>query len=163
MNFEYTASVGRSDDISRGIYKIRLNVLKDTEFKDFVAIQFAAADYHHVTSKTLAWGNETGLKKQWKSTETSIPQYITQKVSAEGKEIWFSFTDSEFTSKQEDRFIKGNRGFIIRNWKARIKGQENVLPWFAEYYTAGGNYGDPSGIINTVSYTHLTLPTIYSV
>jgi hypothetical protein len=148
MNFEYTASVGRSDDIARGIYKIRLNVLKDTKFKDFVAIQFAAADYHHVKSKTLAWGNETGRKKQWKSTDASIPQYVTDKVPADGKVIWFSFTDSEFTTKQEDRFLKGNRGFVIRNWKARINGKDNVLPWFAEYYTAGGNYGDPSGIIN---------------
>ncbi len=148
MDFEYTASVGRSDDITRGIYKIKMKVLKDTEFKDFVAIQFAAADYHHVKSKTLAWGNETGIKKQWNSTETSTPQYITEKVSAEGKVIWFSFTDSEFTTRQEDRFKSANRGFVIRNWKARINGQENVLPWFAEYYTPGGNYGDPSGIIN---------------
>ena len=37
---------------------------------------------------------------------------------------------------------------LIRNWKARINGKDNVLPFFAEYYTAGGNYGDPSGIIN---------------
>ena len=148
MDFEYTASVGRSDDMTRGIYKIRLNVLKDTEFKDFVAIQFAAADYHHVKSKTLAWGNETGMQKQWKSTETSTPQYITTKMPAEGKAIWFSFTDSEFTTRQEDRFKSANRGFVIRNWEARINGKDNVSPWFAEYYTAGGNYGNPSGIIN---------------
>ena len=148
MDFEYTASVGRSDDIARGIYKIKLNVLKDTDFKDFVAIQFAAADYHHVKSKVLAWGNETGLKMQWNSTETKIPQYITVKAPAQGKVIWFSFTDSEFTTRQDDRFKTANRGFVIRNWKARINGKENVLPWFAEYYTAGGNYGDPSGIIN---------------
>jgi hypothetical protein len=148
MDFEYSASLGRSDDITRGIYKIRMKVLKDTEFKDFVAIQFAAADYHHVKSKILAWGNETGLKKQWNSTEIKTPQYITRKVPAEGKVTWFSFTNSEYTTRQEDRFLKANRGFIIRNWKARISGKDNVLPSFAEYYTAGGNYGDPSGIIN---------------
>ncbi|WP_396184852.1 hypothetical protein [Flavobacterium sp.] len=152
MDFEYTASVGRSDDLARGIYKIKLKVLKDIEFKDFVAIQFAAADYHHVKSNVLAWGNETGLKKEWNSTETKIPQYITEKIPAHGNVIWFSFNESDFTSKQDHQFITANRGFVIRNWKARINGQENVLPWFAEYYTAGGNYGDPSGIIN------ITLP-----
>jgi len=148
MDFEYTASVGRSDDMARGIYKIKMKVLKDIDFKDFVAIQFAAADYHHVKSKVLAWGNEIGLKKEWNSTETKIPQYITEKTPAQGRVIWFSFNESEFTSKQEDQFKVANRGFVIRNWKARINGQENVQPWFAEYFTAGGNYGDPSGIIN---------------
>ncbi len=63
MDFEYTASIGRSDDITRGIYKIKLKVLKDTEFKDFSIIEMASSRYHHVTSKNLVWGNETGVKK----------------------------------------------------------------------------------------------------
>lgn len=148
MDFEYTASLGRSDDLVRGIYKVKLDVLEDVSFKDFVIFQVAAADYHHVKSKTLTWGNETGQKKQWESTVEGTPRYITDKKPADGKVIWFSFTDSEYTSPQQLRFKLANRGFIIREWKAKMNGQENVQPWFAEYKTAGGDYGDPSGIIN---------------
>jgi hypothetical protein len=147
MDFEYTASIGRSDDITRGIYKIKLKVLKDTEFKDFSIIEMASSRYHHVKSKDIAWGNETGVKKQWESTVGGTPRYITEKSPAEGKYIWFSFNDSEYTSKQLERFKLAERGFIVRDWKAKINGDKNVLPWFAEYTTASGNYGDKSSII----------------
>lgn len=149
MDFEYTATVERSDDICRGIYKIKLEVLEDTDFMDFVVFQAAAASYHQVKSHTLAWGDEEGLKSEWKSTIGENPGYITERTRIEGKLPWFSFTDSENAYKpQGDKFLSANRGFVIRSWKARINGKDNVLPWFAEYNTAGGNYGDPSSIIN---------------
>ena len=148
MDFQYTASIGRSDDLVRGIYKIRLDVLEETSFQDFVIFQVAAADYHHVKSKNLSWGNETGLMKKWTATVEGEPRYITPKEEAKGKVIWFSFNDSEYTSPQQLRFRLANRGFIIREWKTRINGMDHINPWFAEYKTAGGDYGDPSGIIN---------------
>lgn len=147
MDFEYTASIGRSDDITRGIYKIKLKVLEDTEFKDFSIVEFASSRYHHVKSKNLAWGDETGVRKEWESTVGGEPRYITEKVPAEGRYIWFSFNDSKYTSKQLERFKLAERGFIIRDWRAKIRGDEDVLPWFAEYTTAGGTYGDKSSII----------------
>jgi hypothetical protein len=147
MDFEYTASIGRSDDIPRGIYKIKLRVLEDTQFNDFSIIEFASSRYHHVKSKNLAYGNETGVKKQWESTVGGMPRYITEKSPAKGKYIWFSFNDSEYTSPQLERFKLAERGFIVRDWKAKINGVDNVSPWFAEYTTAGGNYGDQSSII----------------
>ncbi len=150
MDFEYTASVGRSDDITRGIYKIRLNVLENISFKDFVIFQAAAERYHYTLSRTLAWGNETGLKEQWKATIGSTEQYTTEKKATEGKVQWFSFTDSYFTSpKTRSSWLPANRGFIIRNWNARINGKDNTPPWFAEYNTIKG-HGESSGLINII-------------
>ncbi|MFC1765964.1 hypothetical protein ACFL6U_28290, partial [Planctomycetota bacterium] len=149
MDFEYTTRVNRSDDITRGIYKIKLKVLKETSFKDFVVFQAAAASYHQTRSKTLAWGNDSGLKKEWKARIGGVPGYVTDRTKIEGEVPWFSFTDSENTySWQEKQFLSANRGFVIRNWKARIAGVDDAPPWFAEYNTAGGNFGDPSGLIN---------------
>jgi hypothetical protein len=149
MDFEYTTSVIRSDDITRGIYKIKLKVLKDVSFKDFVIFQAAAASYHQTRSKTLAWGNSEGLKKEWKATIGEKPGYVTTPIKIEGKTPWFSFTDSENTySWQKEKFLSANRGFVIRDWKARISGIENTPPWFSEYTTSDGNFGDPSGLIN---------------
>lgn len=146
MDFEYTASIARSDDMIRGFYKIKLKVLKNVDFNDFVVFQAAAPTYHYTVSNTLAWGNEKGLKKEWLATIGNTAKYTTAKQVAQGKTPWFSFTNSEFTSS-ENHFLPANRGFIIRKWNAKINGHENVLPWFAEYNAIIG-HGKSSGIIN---------------
>jgi hypothetical protein len=146
MDFEYTASLGRSDDMVRGIYHIRLKVLNNTTFKDFVFFQVAAPSYHYTKSNTLAWGNESGLKEEWTATIGGGSGYITSKQEAQGEVPWFSFTNSEFAGTQ-DQFRPANRGFVIRSWKARINGEDNVSPWFAEYNATGG-HGQSSGLIN---------------
>ena len=148
MDFEYTASVGRSDDITRGIYKLKLKVLENTSFNDFVVFQAAAATYHFAKSGTLAWGNETGLKRQWESTIGGDSRYITAKQVADGKVPWFSFTDGEFSTDHQSRFLVANRGIVIREWKARINGEEDTPPWFAEYNTTSPGHGGPSNLIN---------------
>lgn len=146
MDFEYTASIGRSDDITRGIYIIKLNVLNTITFKDFVFFQAAAPTYHYTKSNTLAWGNETGLKKQWSASIGGASRYITTKQVADGKIPWFSFTDSQFAGSQPD-FRPANRGFVIRSWKARINGIDNISPSFSEFNATGG-HGEPSSLIN---------------
>jgi hypothetical protein len=35
-----------------------------------VVFQAAAATYHFAKSKTMAWGNEDGLKDEWAATRT---------------------------------------------------------------------------------------------
>ncbi|MDX9747538.1 MAG: hypothetical protein RBT57_03460 [Paludibacter sp.] len=144
--FEYSTSVGRSDDIVRGIYKIKMQVLKDFTFSDFVFFQAAAATYKYTRSNTLAWGNETGLVKQWNATIGSTAKYITEKEVATGNLPWFSFTNSVLFS-DPGKFLPANRGFVIRKWNSKINGIENVPPSFAEFCAVGG-HGQPSGIIN---------------
>ena len=146
MDFEYTASIGRSDDMTRGIYHIKLKVLNDVTFNDFVFFQLATPTYHFAKSNTLAWGNETGLKKQWTAKIGGTSRYITAKQVAEGEMPWFSFADSQFAGSQAS-FRPANRGFVIRSWKARINGKDNIAPSFAEYNATGG-FGESSGLIN---------------
>ncbi len=150
MDFEYTASVGRSDDIIRGIYKLKLKVLKNTSFSDFVVFQAAAATYHFAKSNTMAWGNENGLKQEWASTIGGESRYIAEKQIAEGEVPWFSFTDGEFSTTHQTRFSPANRGIVLREWKARINGVEDTPPWFAEYNTISGKHGGPSNLINII-------------
>ncbi|MCP4313343.1 MAG: hypothetical protein GY790_18960 [Bacteroidetes bacterium] len=150
MDFEYTTSVGRSDDLTRGIYKIKLKVLKDTDCNDFVVFQAAAATYHFAKSNTMAWGNETGLKEEWVSTVGGESRYITEKQVAFGKVPWFSFTDGEYSTTHQDRFLPANRGIVIREWKARINGIDNTPPWFAEYNTTSPSHGGPSNLFNII-------------
>lgn len=148
MDFEYTASVGRSDDITRGIYKIKLKVLKDTDFNDFVVFQAAADMYHYGRSRTMAWGNEDGLQEEWAANIGDASGYVTEKQEAAGNVPWFSFTDGEFNADNQNRFLPANRGIVIREWKARINGEEGTLPWFAQYNTTAKGHGDPSNLFN---------------
>ena len=146
MEFAYSAFIGRSDDLVRGIYHISLNVLEDTYFKDFVFFQAAAPTYHYTRSNTLARGNESGLQEQWQATIGGSSGYITDVKVADGDVPWFSFTDSEFASA-EDRFLPANRGIVIRRWNARINGMDDVPPSYAEYNATGG-HGQSSSLIN---------------
>jgi len=148
MDFEYTASVGRSDDITRGIYKLKLEVLENTSFTDFVVFQAAAASYHFAKSNTMAWGNEEGLKEEWTSTIGGPSRYITEKKIAGGSVPWFSFTDGAFSTDHQTRFLPANRGIVIREWKARINGVDDIPPWFAEFNTTMKSHGGPSNLIN---------------
>lgn len=148
IDFEYTTSIGRSDDLMRGIYRIRMDVRQDVSFYDFVFFQMAASTYHYTKSNTLAWGNENGLMNQWKATIGGPARYITEKKNVAGNVPWFSFTDSDFTSEQ-NAFKPANRGFVIRSWKARINGKEDTPPFFAEYNATGG-HGGSSSLINIV-------------
>ncbi len=148
MDFEYTTSIGRSDDLSRSNYHIKLNVFSAVSVKDFVVFQIASPTYHYTTSGTLAWGNETGLKRTWTPTTGGTSRYIGAKEVAIGKTPWFSFSDSQIA---DAIFKPANRGFIVRNWKAKINGVDVISPSFSEYYTVGG-HGNPSNLIN------ITLP-----
>ncbi len=146
MDFEYTTSIGRSDDLVRGIYRLKLKVNEDTSFKDFIVFQAGAATYHFVKSNTLAWGNETGLKEKWTATIGPGDHYVAEKKIAKGRLPWFSFTNSEFSPPRQ-KFFPADRGFVIREWKATINGQEDTPPWFAEFNATDG-HGDSSGLIN---------------
>jgi len=152
IEYFLNTKVYRSDDLTRGVFHLKVNVLDDLSFKDFVVFQAAAQYYHYVNSKTLAWGNEDGLKKIWETNTGGDSRYVTARTVASGKLPWFSFTDSELFPKGNPPDQKpANRGFIIRNWNARINGINNVPPYFAEFNSSDGS-AQSSSLIN------ITLP-----
>ncbi len=155
IDFEYTTSVSRSQDMVRGIYHIKMNVLKNFTFNDFVFFQTAARTYHYTKSNSLAWGNETGLVKQWNATISNTANYMGLKEIATGNTPWFSFCNSFISSTDTDKFLPANRGFVIRSWKAKINGEENIPPYYAEYNAVDG-HGEPSSIINITAPTGCT-------
>lgn len=150
IEFQYTTSISRSDDITRGIYKIRMKVNEDVQFERLDLFQLGAATYHYGLSKEIALGNENGLIKKWKASNHTLSSSDNSIKPLKGNIPWIFLYNSPISKDQEGRFVSGDRGFIVRSWKSKINGENDTPPHWQEYGATGGNHGDPCSII-TVS------------
>ncbi|MBI5686603.1 MAG: LamG domain-containing protein [Verrucomicrobia bacterium] len=140
-----TVSLARTDDIVRGIYRLRLDVRKATNFSRFVIFQIGADTYSYTGERKMALGNETGLIKEW-PTQWGGGVYRTEPMLCAGRVPWMSLheADEVFHSRSRQasplpgRDAKkpegawANRGIVIRSWKARLGGKP-AAPWAAEH------------------------------
>jgi hypothetical protein len=124
-----TASLARSDDLVRGTYRLRLDVTKATEFSRFVLFQTGADTYAYSQERKLAFGNETGVLREW-DAQPGGNTYRGEPRECTGRIPWVSLHEAA-PSKPEETGAWANRGVIIRAWKARLGGKE-AQPWIAE-------------------------------
>lgn len=143
-----TASLVRSDDIVRGIYHIRLDVSKETEFSRFVIFQVGADTYNFTRERKLAIGDETGLLKEWDSQWVGDTPPISP-IECRGRIPWMSLHQAI----PSDHGASANRGIVIRAWNARLGGK-NVAPWLAEHGTKA--HGENSSTLDIVPPPGLT-------
>lgn len=153
IDFNYTTSLYRSDDMIRGIFRLRLDVLKNCKFTDFIIFQMGGALYHSVRSKKYAVGNKKGCLKTWEATMGGENRYIQTKQPLSGEIPWIAMFDSETSVDQGDLVIS-NRGIIVRKWEGYMNGKALRTPYYAEYSPLKG-WGEDNSIIN------LTLPPEY--
>jgi hypothetical protein len=128
IDLQYTTSLYRSDDITRGIYRFSYEVRKPTEFKRLVVFQCGGDDYSYTGEKKFARGSENGLTAQW---DTSWGQgvYKTKPVELPGRIPWVSMHHA--VRRKNDQGAWANRGIIIRKWEAKLGGKP-ARPWAAE-------------------------------
>ncbi len=125
IDFKYSTSIYRSNDYVRGRHKIRYDVKGDASFTRMVFFQMAADSYNYNGGSEHAYGYAGNLTPttQWTTGGPSTPVQLT------GKLPWFSTLNCRV-----DPYVKSQtgaqRGFIIRSWKARINGIDNVSPYF---------------------------------
>ncbi len=125
-----TVSLARTDDIVRGVYRVRLDVSKPTDFSRFVFFQIGADTYTSSSERKMAIGNETGLRKEW-TTQWGGNIYRTAPIECAGRIPWISLHEGELRHSQKEG-AGANRGIIIRSWKARLGGKA-AAPWIAEH------------------------------
>lgn len=125
-----TVSLARTDDIVRGIYQIRLNVDKPTDFSRFVIFQIGADTYSYTGERKMALGDETGLLKEW-DTQWGGNTYRTPPTECRGRIPWASLHQAVPRENRKPG-AWANRGIVIRSWKARLGGKD-VAPWMAEH------------------------------
>ncbi len=126
-----TVSLARTDDLVRGVYRLRLDVSKPVEFSRFVIFQIGADTYSYTRERKMALGNETGSLKEW-GTRWGGDTYRTEPAECTGRVPWVSLHEAEARRAPEERGAWANRGIVIRSWKARLGGRP-AAPWMAEH------------------------------
>lgn len=131
LKHETTVSLARTDDVVRGVYQIRLDVSKVTDFSRFVIFQIGADTYSYTRERKMAMGDKTGLLKEW-DAQWGGSTYRTSPLECRGQIPWVSLHQGE----PHDQAIGSwaNRGFVIRSWKAKLGGKD-ASPWMAEHGT----------------------------
>lgn len=130
MRHGMTMSLGRTDDVVRGTYGVRLDVEKALDFSRFVIFQVGSDTYNFTKERKMAFGNQGGLVKEW-DTRWGGNAYRGKPMKLEGSNSWISLHDAV----KPETEIKGaisNRGIVLRKWKARIGGKD-ASAWIAEY------------------------------
>ncbi|MEJ6560700.1 MAG: hypothetical protein QNL77_04690 [Akkermansiaceae bacterium] len=128
ISHQATVSLGRTDDLVRGTYRIRLDVEKATDFSRFIIFQVGSDTYNFTTERKMAIGTADGLTKEW-NTQWGSNTYRTETVALSGTYPWASLHQG--VPDPSEKGAIANRGFIIREWKARLGGKDTA-PFIAE-------------------------------
>lgn len=146
LEFSYSAGLFRSDDYTRGLHRIRIEVKADTSFSRLAFYQQAGDTYAFNQGTTLAYGDAahpTPLRR-WAAT-VSQNKYVGTPVALAGPMPWAAVLDAP----TEAGYTAANHGFVIRSWKARINGSNGVPPYLVERSLASASIFDivpPPGV-----------------
>ncbi|MBM3497155.1 MAG: LamG domain-containing protein [Armatimonadetes bacterium] len=125
-----TVSLYRTDDIVRGVYRLRLDAREATGFSRFVVCQIGADTYSYTGERRMALGNEDGLVREWEA-QWGGDTYRTEPLECVGRVPWVSL--HEAVSRDAAKAgAWANRGLVIRRWEARLGGKP-ARPHIAEY------------------------------
>jgi len=141
-----TVSLSRTDDLVRGVYRLRLDVAQATDFSRFVIFQAGADTYSYTAERKFALGNESGLLREW-NTQWGGDTSRTAPVECSGRIPWISLHDAVPAAEKDVQGAWANRGIVIREWKARLGGKP-ASPWMAE--RGVGARGNPSSTVDIV-------------
>lgn len=124
-----TVSLSRTDDIVRGVYRIRMDVTQPVDFSRLVLFQIGADTYSYTGERKMAVGDATGLVREW-DTQWGGDEYRMQALESAGTVPWVSLHQAVRRTSAE-KGAWANRGVVIREWRARLGGKD-ARPWVAE-------------------------------
>lgn len=153
LSFEYSTMLGRTDDMIKGYYTIKVKANKDIKFNQIAFFQTGAYRYHMGISNKISYGTKNGLVKTWDAKNDSpLMEYVGSPIKADANSSWIALTDTHFNPNNLNLIGKltACKGVIVRDWNARIGGKNKVAPYWREVTT--GSEG------NAVSIMNLTVP-----
>lgn len=129
--------LARSADIAKASYRVRMSVDRRTEFSRLVLFQAGADTYNYSRDRKLAVGDASGLAREWDATPGGDVDRGSPMEMA-GATPWASLHGAVRPKGTPDKGAWADRGFVIREWKARLGGRE-CRPWLVE---RGSRTGD---------------------
>ena len=129
--------LARSSDISKASYRVRMAVDRRTEFSRLVLFQVGADSYNYSRDRKLAVGDASGLGREWAASpggdvDRGAPMEMT------GATPWASLHGAVRPKGTPEKGAWADRGFVIRDWKARLGGRE-CRPWLVERGSRSGD------------------------
>lgn len=131
IKHQNTVSLTRRDDLVCGTHRLRMDVTRPVDFSRFVIFQIGADTYASALDRKMAIGNESGLVKEW-PTQWGGDTYRAGPFECTGRLPWASLHENANATVEPNSGAWGNRGLIIRSWKARLGGKESA-PYMAEH------------------------------
>lgn len=126
----------RTDDLNRAYHRIRYDVRETMPFSRLAFYQVGADHYNDHQFTTLSRGNADGLTETWEAKRGG-KQYHRAPMAVEGESPWIALTGG-IRPKTWDKGAWADRGLVVRNWQARLGGQDVPHPWFNTYGTENG-------------------------
>jgi hypothetical protein len=135
MAFSYSAGMFRSDDCTRGLHRIRIDVLRDAGFQRLAFYQQPGDTYCYNPGDRFAIGDAAHAAplQEWKAAGKS-GDATGAAVSLTGPSPWVAVLGG----KGEGKFRPADHGFVVRSWQARIGGQPMPHPLLRERVNARG-------------------------
>ena len=85
---QYTISIYRTDDITRGVYRFRYDVKEKVDFSKLVLFQCGGDDYSYTGERKFAYGDEKG-ENTWKMIyREAVGNHLEVKATRGGKLEW---------------------------------------------------------------------------
>ncbi len=156
MALSYSASLGRSDDYTRGLHQLTVNVNSNLSFNRLVFFQMPGDSYAYNNGTNLAYGysNQTNAVREWSAATSGQNKNIGLAVALTNNQPWISIHSLVY-SGGDTSYSPGVKGYIIRSWKARINGVDNVPPYLIEHSLAPGYTGSSIDIVPPPGVTTL--------
>ncbi|MEO0447442.1 MAG: hypothetical protein AAF191_15320, partial [Verrucomicrobiota bacterium] len=130
IQHQETVSLGRTDDLVTGTYRIRMEVSKLVSFSRFVLFQIGADSYSTTREKKLAVGQGEDLIMEW-DARWGGDEDKGEALECRTLPAWASLHETLGNPHRPTEGAWANKGFIIREWRAKLGGQE-ALPWMQE-------------------------------
>ncbi|TWT54569.1 hypothetical protein Pla22_22190 [Rubripirellula amarantea] len=141
-----TVSLARTDDLVRGVYRLRMDVKKATPFTRLAIFQVGADTYNSTHERKFAIGDQSGVLEEW-NTQGGGDVYRGQPIQCTGQTAWASLHQASQPAPKQGDGAWANRGIVIRSWKAQLGGK-TALPWMAEHGVS--RHGQDSSTLDIV-------------
>lgn len=129
MAFSYSAGMFRSDDCTRGLHRIRIDVLRDAGFQRLAFYQQPGDTYCYNPGDRFAVGDAAHAAplREWKAAGKPGDAAVAA-IPLAGPSPWVA----TLGGKGEGKFRPADHGFVVRSWQARIGGRPMPQPLLRE-------------------------------
>ena len=120
-----TASLARSDDIVRGVYRVRMDVKEAVDFSRFVFFQVGSDTYNYTSEAKMALGDASGMSEEWKTGNGGAGDGLPW---SDAVDLSSTKGARELKTRALGAEVLGawaNRGIVIREWRAKLGGKES--------------------------------------